>query len=131
MRAGLYGRFSSEHQRDESIDDQFAADRAVAKRYGADVVATYADMAISGERRDRPEFLRMLADALAGKFDCLILWDLKRLSRGEDLPQVVAQLKYWGIRILTCDGYDSDQEGSDMRVWMEGMIGNRYLKDLG
>lgn len=130
MRARIYARFSTDKQREASIEDQLSADRALAERLGAFVTGVYADRAISGQRQDRPEFLRMLADARAGEFDLLVLWDLKRLSRGEDMPQLLAQLQFMGVRIVTCDGFDSQQEGSDLRGWVEGMMANRYVKDL-
>lgn len=130
MRAASYARYSSDHQKETSIDDQIKADREIALSLGAPIVAEYVDMAVSGTRRDRPNFLRMMADARTGLFEVLILWDLKRLSRGEDLPQLLAQLKFMGVRVVTCDGFDSDQQGSNLRGWFEGMMGHQYVVDL-
>ena len=46
--AAIYARYSSDRQRDESIEDQVRVCRAEAERNGDEVVAVYADHAISG-----------------------------------------------------------------------------------
>ena len=130
MRPGIYARYSSSNQRAASIEDQLRDDFALVKRLGGSEPLVYTDAEISGERRDRPGYVRLLRDAQAGAFDVLIVWDLKRLSRADDLPQVLSKLRFWGVRVITCDGYDSEQEGSDIRGWIDGMIGNKYLRDL-
>ena len=130
MRPGIYARYSSSNQRAASIEDQLRDDLALCKRLGMGEPVIYTDSEISGERRDRPGYVRLLRDAQARVFDVLIIWDLKRLSRADDLPQVLSRLRFWGVRVITCDGYDSEQEGSDIRGWIDGMIGNKYLRDL-
>lgn len=130
MSTALYARFSSDEQRDASIDDQIRECCALAQRLGWAVPDIYADAAISGTRRDRPNYQRLLADIQRGAVTHLVLWDLKRLSRAEDLPQVLAQLRFARVHIVTCDGFDSTQEGSDLRGWLDALIGNRYLHDL-
>jgi site-specific DNA recombinase len=130
MRAAIYARFSSDNQRDTSIDDQIAAARSLARQLGADVVQVYSDFAVSGTRRDREAFLAMQEGARAALFDCLLLWDLKRLSRAEDLPQLLAQLKFRGLRVVTCDGFDSARAGAKVLAWANGMVGNLQLEQL-
>ena len=130
MRPGIYARYSSSNQRAASIEDQLRDDLALGARLGCGEPLIYTDSEISGERRDRPGYVRLLRDAQAGAFDILIVWDLKRLSRAEDLPQVLARFRFWGVRVVTCDGFDSEQEGADIRGWVDGMIGNKYLRDL-
>ena len=64
-RAAIYARFSSDRQKDRSIDDQVALCQALADRNSwAAVTMIYADFAASGSTvHRRPEFSRMLADA--------------------------------------------------------------------
>jgi site-specific DNA recombinase len=130
MIAAAYCRYSSSNQREASIDDQIRHAKKICQEHGFADPIIYQDSSISGQRQDRPAYSALLADAESGKFNVLVLWDIKRLSRAEDLPQIIACLQFWGIRIITCDGYDSQQEGSEMRAWLEGLMGNRYLKDL-
>lgn len=62
-RAALYARFSSDNQREESIDAQLRAMHEYCKRYGMVVVQEYCDRAKSATTDDRPEFLQMIHDA--------------------------------------------------------------------
>lgn len=66
IRAALYGRFSSDNQREESIMAQFRDGKAYCKRKGYTIVKTYADEARSGTTTvGRDEYNRMLLDAPA------------------------------------------------------------------
>lgn len=54
MRAVIYARYSSDLQRDASIDDQVRVCRARADKEGWQVVEVFADHAISGATTLRP-----------------------------------------------------------------------------
>ena len=60
MRAVIYARYSSEKQREASIEDQVEVCRRYAAAQGWAVVGTYTDAALSGASRFRPEFQRLL-----------------------------------------------------------------------
>lgn len=82
MRAVIYARYSSDNQREESIEGQVRECQAFAERKGYTVVKTYADRAISGKKADnRPQFLQMIADSGQGGFDVIIVWKIDRFSR--------------------------------------------------
>lgn len=81
LRAAIYARFSSDKQRDASIEDQVAAGNRYAAMRGYEVVAVYADYAISGRSDDRPQFLQMIDDAKKGMFDVVIVWKIDRFAR--------------------------------------------------
>ncbi len=129
-KVAIYCRYSSGQQREASIEDQLRACRELCQRHGFEDPAVYKDAAMSGQRMDRPEYSALLEAAQNKQFQVLVMWELKRLSRAEDIPQVVACLQFWGVRIITCDGLDTSQEGSDLRAWIDGMMGNRYNKEL-
>ena len=84
MRTALYARYSTDKQRESSIEDQFRNCVQYAERESWQITARYKDGAISGATADRPGYQAMLADAQAGAFDVLVVDDLSRLSR--DLP---------------------------------------------
>ncbi len=48
MRAAIYARYSSDLQREQSIEDQFRVAERLAERHGFAVVARFHDKAISG-----------------------------------------------------------------------------------
>lgn len=51
MRAAIYARFSTQMQRDASIEDQVRLCRERAEREGWQVVETFSDRALSSEVR--------------------------------------------------------------------------------
>ena len=134
QRVALYARYSTDRQRETSIDDQLRAARARAEQEGWPVVAEHRDEGISGST---PVALRkggkaLLADALAARFDLLIVEGLDRLSRdvGEQ-DQVVKRLEFRGIRIIgTADGYDTCARGRKVMRVARGLVNELYLDDL-
>lgn len=134
MRAALYARYSTDRQRETSIADQLRAAHARAAAEGWQIVAQHADEGISGSVPValRPGGKALLADALAGRFDVLVLEGLDRLSReiGE-AETVTKRLEHRGIRIVgTADGYDSQAQGRKVMRIARGLVNELYLDDL-
>ena len=77
----IYARFSSDRQRDESIEDQVAVCSQWAASNGLAVVMVYADRAISGTSDERPEFRRMVSDSASGAFGTVVVYKLDRFAR--------------------------------------------------
>jgi DNA invertase Pin-like site-specific DNA recombinase len=137
MRTAIYARYSSDLQRDTSLEDQIA----VAKRYAAErkwpVLKDhiYTDAGISGASiQNRPSVQRLLAAAgnQPKPFDVLLVDDSSRIAR--DIPdaiRVMQQLKFLGIRVIyISQGIDSDSEQADALVAVHGLIDSLYLKEL-
>src|SRR4051795_1654054 len=89
-RVALYLRVSTSGQ---TVENQRLELEAWAGRAGHEGAAGYADAGISGAKgRDRrPEFDRMLKDAVRRRFDVLAAWSVDRLGRS--LPDLVNALK--------------------------------------
>ena len=88
-RVALYARYSSDHQREASIEDQFRICREHARREKWKVVGTYKDAGISGASMIlRPGIQMLLQDAQAGKFDLVLAEALDRIC----LPTAVANM---------------------------------------
>ena len=81
LRAAAYARFSSDMQREESIDAQLRAIQDYAQRNNALIVEEYVDRAHTATTDQRPEFQRMIADAKRGAFNLVIVHKLDRFSR--------------------------------------------------
>ena len=77
--AVLYARYSSDKQREASIDDQLRVCRDYCKAEGIEVVAEYKDYALSGKTDHRPEFRRMIANA--PESDYVVVYMFDRFSR--------------------------------------------------
>ena len=56
MRCVIYARYSSDNQREESIEGQICENTAYAQKNGIDIVGTYIDRAYSAKTDNRPEF---------------------------------------------------------------------------
>jgi Resolvase, N terminal domain len=65
-------RYSSDRQSETSLIDQVRLCRARAEREIWTVVGVYEDAAASGALRNRRGYLRLVADALAGKIDLVL-----------------------------------------------------------
>ena len=74
MKAVIYARYSSDNQREESIEGQLRDCRAYAEYNGIDIVGEYIDRAFSAKTDDRPDFQRMVSDSsLIALKSCLTL----------------------------------------------------------
>jgi hypothetical protein len=112
MRAALYARFSTERQRDASIEDQFRECERVAKAAGLEVVARFEDRGISAGTTARPGYRALLEAARRRVFDVIVTEDISRLwrNRAEFGPRS-AELEDLGVDCLTCVGDDTRRDG--------------------
>src|SRR5678815_4936413 len=100
MRVALYARYSSDNQREASIEDQFRECRAYADREGWRVVGEYSDSAISGASWQRPGVQELVRNV--GEYDIVLAEALDRLSRDlQDTAALHKRLTFNGVRIVT------------------------------
>ena len=69
MTAVIYARYSTDSQREESIEGQIRECTAYAEKNGFTVVKHYIDRAISAKTDNRPQFQQMIKDSDRGIFD--------------------------------------------------------------
>ncbi|MFC3061828.1 recombinase family protein [Paenirhodobacter populi] len=81
LRVAIYARFSTDKQRDASIEDQIDSCRDLAAREGWEISGIYQDRAISGASMFRPGIEALQRDAKAGRFDIVLAEALDQLSR--------------------------------------------------
>lgn len=116
MRVALYARYSSDNQRDASIEDQLRQCRERAAREGWTVVETYSDRAISGASLIRSGIQSLLADAQGRRFDMVLSEALDRISRDqEDVAGVFKRLRFAGVTLFTL----SEGELGKILNWIE------------
>ena len=123
----LYARYSSDNQRDASIEDQLRLCRERAAREGWRVADSYSDRSISGASLVRPGIQALMQDAQAGRFDIVLAESLDRISRDqEDIAGVYKRLTFAGVRMVTL----SEGDISELHIGLKGTMGALYLKDL-
>jgi len=129
MPAASYARFSTDEQNPLSIADQDRVTAEYAARHGWEVAHRYADEGVSGAAiGNRPGFQAMVAAALRGEFDVLLVTDLSRLSRSAgDLNKTLDRLIFHGVRVIGVhSGYDSDRRGHKLQAGVEGIMGESF-----
>lgn len=100
--AVIYARYSSDNQREESIEGQLRDCYRYAKTNGITVVGEYIDRAMTGTNDDRPDFQRMIYDSGEKKFNTILVWKLDRFSRDRaDNVVYKAALKKNGVRVIS------------------------------
>ena len=125
--AAVYARFSSENQREASIDDQIRVCTVYLARDDKSVVETYADYAVSGATTLRPGYQALLRDARARRFDVVIAESLDRFSRDQEhIAAFYKHMTFAGVSIVTL----AEGTITELHVGLKGTMSALYLKDL-
>lgn len=119
----LYARFSSNNQREESIDAQLRAMHKFCEDRGYNIVCEYCDEAKSGTNANREEFQRMMDDSKLGKFNAVIVHKLDRFSRNKnDTYLYKSTLLKRGIQLISVlEKIEDSPEGRLMEGVIESM----------
>jgi DNA invertase Pin-like site-specific DNA recombinase len=125
--AAIYARYSSDLQREASIEDQIRICRERAAKEGWSIYNEYSDHGISGASLMRPGIQKLLQDAVQGRFRIVVTESLDRLSRDqEDIAHIFKRISFAGGRIVTL----SEGEINELHIGLKGTMGALYLKDL-
>lgn len=130
-RVAVYARYSSENQRDESIEGQLRAIEPYCKQRNYQITECYIDRAKSATTDKRPEFQRMIKDAEEGLFEYVLVHKLDRFSRDKyDSIRYKQKLKNNGIKVISVlENLDDSPESVILESVIEGMA-EYYSKNL-
>ena len=131
MTAVIYARYSSDNQREESIEGQIRECTAYAEKNGVTIVKHYIDRAISAKTDNRPEFQQMIKDSDKKLFDIVLVWKLDRFARNRyDSARYKTQLKKNGVKLMSATEIISEgPEGIILESVLEGYA-EYYSADL-
>lgn len=131
MKAVIYARYSSDNQREESIEGQIRECAAFAEKNGVTILRHYIDRAFSAKTDNRPEFQNMVKDSGRRLFDMVIVWKLDRFARNRyDSARYKATLKKNGVKVVSATEVISDgAEGIILESVLEGYA-EYYSADL-
>ena len=131
MTAVIYARYSSDNQREESIEGQIRECTSYAEKNGITVVKHYIDRAISAKTDNRPQFQQMIKDSERKLFDIVLVWKLDRFARNRyDSARYKTQLKKNGVKLMSATEVISDgPEGIILESVLEGYA-EYYSADL-
>lgn len=122
MKAVIYARYSSDNQREESIEGQLRECKEYAEKNGMKILSTYIDRALSAKTDNRPEFQHMIKDSAKHLFDVVIVWKLDRFARNRyDSAHYKATLRKNGVKVLSAtEAIATDSTGILLESLLEG-----------
>lgn len=130
-KAVAYARFSSDHQREESIDAQLRAIHEYAQKNNIIIIGEYIDRAKSATTDNRPEFLRMIDDSKKHEFNAVVVHKLDRFSRNRyDAEFYKRTLLRNGVSLKSVtENFDGSPESVILESVIQGMS-EYYSKNL-
>ena len=131
MTAVIYARYSSDNQREASIEGQLRDCKDYAEKNGITIVKHYIDRAVSAKTDNRPEFQQMIKDSDKKLFDIVLVWKLDRFARNRyDSARYKTQLKKNGVKLMSATEIISEgPEGIILESVLEGYA-EYYSADL-
>ena len=123
MNGVIYARYSSDNQREESIEGQLRECKEYAARNEITIIRTYIDRAFSAKTDNRPQFQQMIHDSNSHLFDTVLVWKLDRFSRNRyDSAYYKRILKNNKVHIISVtEPISSTPEGIMLESLLEGM----------
>ena len=122
MKAVIYARYSSDNQREESIEGQIRECTAYADYNDLEIIGTYIDRAYSARTDNRPEFQRMIKESYRKQFEVVLVWKLDRFARDRfDSAYYKRILKKNGVRVISAkETISQGAEGILLESMLEG-----------
>lgn len=122
MTGVIYARYSSDNQREESIEGQLRECRAFAEKNDIQIIGTYIDRAYSAKTDNRPDFQRMIKESSGRMFDVVIVWKLDRFARNRyDSAHYKSLLRKNGVKVLSAtEIISAGSEGILLESMLEG-----------
>ena len=123
MKGVIYARYSSDNQREESIEGQLRECKTFAEKNDIQIVETYIDRALSARTDRRPDFQRMIKDSAGRKFEVVIVWKLDRFARDKyDSAHYKRILKNNSVKVVSAtEAISAGAEGILLESMLEGM----------
>ena len=132
MRTVAYVRYSSDNQREASLDDQLRNCSQYCSRIGWPAPAVFSDAAISGSHAERPGYRALITAIERGEFDVLLVDDMSRLSRDSaESGRILRRLAWHSVRLIgVSDGTDTSRDGHELDTGIRAVINEHYVRDL-
>jgi DNA invertase Pin-like site-specific DNA recombinase len=134
-RAAIYARYSTDEQRDTSLEDQVRRCREEAAKRGFDVpdVLVFSDAALSGTAAavEKRAGYRALINAWEQKsFEAVIVDEVSRLARDPlELAKLQQRVEASRVRLITADGIDSVTPNWQLPFGLAGIVGAHFLRE--
>lgn len=121
--AVAYARFSSNNQREESIDAQLRAIREYCEKENIELIAEFTDEAVSGKTDDREDFQNMINKLLKGHIqaDYVLVHKFNRFARNKfDSALYKKKLRDIDVKVVSVSQkIDDTPEGELLEGFLE------------
>ena len=126
-----YIRYSSDNQREESVDAQRRAIQKWADENGITIIKWYIDRATTGTSSDRKDFKQMMNDSVSSEWSLVLVHKLDRFSRDlHDSVHYEYKLSKNGVSLFSIiEQLDDSAESTMMKSVLMGMAAY-YSKNL-
>ena len=132
LNAVAYCRYSSDLQREESIEAQIRAIKGFAEHNGYTLYKIYADRGISGTTDNRPQFQAMIEDIRnSNNISAIICHKYDRFARNRaDSAIYRRELEKYGVKLISVlENFDDSPESIILQSVIEG-YNEYYSKNL-
>lgn len=137
IKCAIYARYSTNNQREESIEDQIRKCRefAMAKGWKISEDQIYFDKALSGtSTAPREAFTEMMKIAISGEcpFQKILVDDTSRVARNtREALNVFYLVTFYGIHVCyVSQGIDTSHETAEEMITIHGLVDAIYIKNL-
>lgn len=137
IKCAIYARYSTNNQREESIEDQIRKCRefAISKGWEISEDQIYFDKALSGtSTAPREAFTEMMKIAISGAspFQKILVDDTSRVARNtREALNVFYLVTFYGIHVCyVSQGIDTSDETAEEMITIHGLVDAMYIKNL-
>ena len=136
LRIAVYARYSSDRQRETSIEDQVRLCKEYVEGHGGQVDPNliFTDFALTGATMQRPGFesLMALVKTVPPGIDVVVTENLDRVSRDfADAATVYKVLRYAQVRMLgVSDGIDTESKSSKLNFAIKAVMADTFRDEL-
>lgn len=133
--AAIYARYSTDEQRDTSLEDQVRRCREEAKKRGFEVpdALVFTDAALSGTAAavEKRAGYRALMEAWQQRaFEAVVVDETSRLARDPlELAKLQQRVEETRVRLITADGIDSATPNWQLAFGLAGIVGAHFLRE--
>ena len=133
MKIAAYCRVSTEKEAQiDSLEKQIEFFNEFTQKNGYELYKLYADEGISGKQiKNRKQFLAMMKDAKAKKFERVVVKDVSRFARNTvDLLQSIRELKSYGIQVDFLNNGEVMEGGSEFILTILGAMAQQESANM-
>ena len=136
LRCAIYARYSSDRQRETSIEDQVQRCREYIEGNSGRVEPSlvFTDFALTGATMQRPGFETLigLVKAVPPGIDLVVTENIDRISRDfADAATIYKLLRFSGVRMVgVADGIDTEGKSSKLTYAIKAVMADAFRDDL-